>query len=350
MDVDDTRAVDDGFSRREAITIVAAIVALFVLGTLGFMAILDESWHAALYRTVVSASLTGLDSTPRGLKAETLTIVVVLSGVAIFGYFAAQLFDEIAHGILGGGWRERKRQRMIDELRDHIIVCGYGRVGRRAAEELRASDLEYVVLDTSEDAITAAKECGDRFVHGDGADDADLMRAGLERARGLLVASDDDADNLYITLSAKAHRPDLMVIARGSSEDAARKLKLAGADRVVTPYATAGLAMASMMTKPQVTAFVNVLTSSRESSLGFEEIEVHQSSDAVGRTLGELDVQGRTGAYIVAIRKGGGQLQLRPVGDARLEAGDIVVGLGSVDEVARLEELLQPREALADRS
>jgi voltage-gated potassium channel len=192
---------------------VVAIVALFVLGTLGFMAILDESWHAALYRTIVSASLTGLDSTPHGLKAETLTILIVLSGVAIFGYFAAQLFDEIAHGVLGGGRRARKRQKMIDQLSHHIILCGYGRVGGRTAEEFRAAGVDYVVLDNSQTAIDAAEKNGDLFILGDGANDDDLLRAGIERARGLVVASDDDADNLYITLSAKAHRPDLTVVA-----------------------------------------------------------------------------------------------------------------------------------------
>src|SRR5690348_15627983 len=140
----------DGFSKRDAVAILAGAATLFTLGTLGFMWALGESWHDALYRTIVSASLTGLDSTPHGLWAEALTIGIVLSGVALFGYFAAQLFDEIANGILGGGRRARKRQRMIDNLHDHIIVCGYGRVGRRAAEEFRATGVSYVVLDYSE--------------------------------------------------------------------------------------------------------------------------------------------------------------------------------------------------------
>jgi voltage-gated potassium channel len=350
MKVDDTRAVDDGFSRREAITIVVAIVALFVLGTLGFMAILDESWHAALYRTIVSASLTGLDSTPRGLKAETLTIVIVLTGVAIFGYFAAQLFDEIAHGILGGGRRARKRQKMIDQLSHHIILCGYGRVGRRAAEELRADGVDFVVLDHSQEAVDAAEKTGDLFIQGDGSNDDDLARAGIARARGVLVASDDDADNLYITLSAKAHRPDLMIVARASSEDAERKLRLAGADRVVTPYTTAGRIMASIMVRPHVSAFVNMLTSAQQTGLNFEEIELAASCDAVGRTIGELDVQQRTGAYIAAIRKASGELELRPSKDALLETGDVIVGLGSNEEIAKLEQLFKPREAVAQRN
>jgi voltage-gated potassium channel len=335
--------VDDGFSRRDIAILLTSMVGLFVLGTLAFMWTLGETWHAALYRTIVSASLTGLDSTPHGLKAEAVTILVVLSGVAIFGYFAAQLFDELAHGVLGGGWKNRRRTRMIDRLRDHIIICGYGRVGRRAVEEFRGSSIPYVILDHSEDALAAAQEHGDLFLQGNGANDDDLTRAGIEHARGLLVASDDDADNLYITLSAKSRRPDMTVIARASSDDAERKLRLAGADRVVTPYTTAGRVMANLMVKPQVTAFVNVLTSARDQALSFEEIEVKSTCGAVGLTIGQLNVAKRTGAYIVAIRKRGGELEMRPSKETLMEVGDIIVGIGSPEEIGALERMFEPR-------
>lgn len=338
--------MEDGFTRSDAWRIVGAIGALFSGGTFLFMWTLGESWHAALYRTIVTASLTGLDTTPHGLKAEAVTILIVLCGVAIFGYFAAQLFDEIAHGVLGGAWRDKRRRRMIDELRDHIIVCGYGRVGRRATEEFRGSGIPYVVLDHSDEAIAAARVNDDLFIQGDGGSEDDLTRAGIDRARGLIVASDDDADNLYITLSAKTRRPDMTVIARASSEDAERKLKLAGADRVVTPYTTAGRVMANLMIKPQVTAFVNVLTSARAPNFSFEEIEVTSRCAAVGQTIGQLDIARRTGAHIVAIRKHDGELVVRPTKHTLLEAGDVIVGIGAADEIAELERMFEPREAV----
>ncbi|HVU77381.1 MAG TPA: TrkA family potassium uptake protein [Gaiellaceae bacterium] len=335
--------MDDGFTRTEGLRIVAAIAALFTAGTFGFMWALGEPWHDALYRTIVTASLTGLDSTPRGMWAELLTVGIVLAGVAIFGYFAAQLFDEIAHGVLGGAWREKKRRKMIDELREHIIVCGYGRVGRRAAAELRGTGVAYVVLDHSEEAIAGAEANEDLYVRGDGGNEDDLQRAGIDRARGLIVASDDDADNLYITLSAKTRRPDLTVIARASSEEAERKLKVAGATRVVTPYTTAGRIMANLMVKPQVSAFVNVLTSASETSVDFEELEVGRTCEAAGRTIGELDVSRRTGAYIVALRKAQGELEIRPSKDTLLEEGDVLVGIGAPEEIRKLEQLFEPR-------
>jgi len=335
----------DGFTPREIVLLIVAVTVLLTGGTFGFMHLLHETWHAALYRTIVTASLTGLDTTPRGLGAELLTIAVVLSGVAIFGYFAAQLFDSVAHRVFGGAWREKKRRKMIDRLRDHIILCGYGRVGRRAGEELRAAGVPYVVLDFSEEALDHAREMGDLYIDGSGAEDEDLDQAGIDRARGIIVASDDDGDNLYITLSAKSRRPDLNVIARGSSEEAERKLKLAGADRVVTPYTTAGRVMAQMMIKPQVASFLNAMTSSGGPS--FEEILVTANCGAVGRTIGELDIGSQTGAQIVAVRKADG-LELSPNKDTRLEESDVIVGAGSAEEMAALERMFEPRNLVGE--
>src|SRR5205085_7977694 len=290
----------------------------------GVMDLLGESWHAALYRTIVTASLTGLDSTPHGLWPEVVSVAIGLSGVSIFAYFAAQIFDSIAHSVLGGAWREKRRRKMIEQLRDHIIVCGYGRVGRRAAAELREAGVPYVVLDFSEEALERAREQDDLFVDGSGAEDEDLVQAGIDRARGIIVASDDDGDNLYITLSVKARRPEVTVIAGGSSEEAERKLKLAGADRVVTPYTTAGRVMAQLMIKPQVASFLSAMSSTEGPS--FEEIEVRSTCGAVGLTIGELNVASRTGAHIVAVRKQGG-LEMRPNKDTLLEESDVIVGV-----------------------
>src|SRR5215217_1218072 len=152
IDGHDTRAVDAGTKRRLVTTLVA-VGGLLLGGTIAFRLVLDESWHAALYRTVVTATFTGLDSTPRGVGAELLTIAVLLAGVAIFGYLVSQLIAEVARNLESGALRDRRRRKMIDKLRDHFIICGYGRVGRRAAAEFRVSGAPFVVLDFSEDAL-----------------------------------------------------------------------------------------------------------------------------------------------------------------------------------------------------
>src|SRR5438876_10707717 len=265
----------------------------------GYHAILGEGWVDSLYRAVVTVSLTGLDSKPRGAGAEIFTIGLLVAGVTIFLYVSGAIVELIARGLLGGAWAERRRRRMIDRLRDHYIVCGYGRVGRRVADEFRHAGVDYVVLDFSKEAIEAAQEHGDRFIEGNGTEDEDLEAAGLERARGLVASSDSDADNLYIALSARTARPDILIVARASDEDAAKKLRLAGADRVVQPYMAAGRMMAGLVLKPQVAAFLDSVTTASAPDLRFEEIEFSPTCGAAGKTIRDMNIRKDTGALIV---------------------------------------------------
>jgi voltage-gated potassium channel len=339
--------VEQRFSPRRIGIAVAAVVLVFTIGTVGFHFFLDEPWLQAFYRSIVTSSLTGLDTVPRNDAARLLSIFMVLSGLTIFAYVATTLVEGIASGVFTGALGERRKQRMIDRLRDHYIICGYGRVGRRVGEELRDANVPYVVLDFSEDALEAAREHNDTFVKGDGTEDEDLQRAGLERARGLVAASDSDSDNLYITLSARTARPELMIVARASDEDAAKKLKLAGADRVVQPYQTAGRMMANLMLKPQVTAFLDAMTTAGGPDLRFEEIEVTRACGQAGKTIRELRIREETGAMIVALRKRDGGFDTTPEPDARLDEGDVMIAAGTVDELRSLEELFAPRQAVA---
>jgi voltage-gated potassium channel len=198
-----------------------------------------------------------------------VSIVLVLAGLTIFAYVATVLVESIARGVLTGGLAERRRRRAIERLRDNYTICGYGRVGRRAAAEFRREGAAaFVVLDFSDDAIEAARVAGVLFVEGTGTEDEDLRAAGLERAGGLVAST--DSDDLYITLSARAARPDLLIVACASDEDAAKKLLLAGADRFVEPYSRAGQQMAKLVLRPQVAAFLDLVSTSGGPELLFE--------------------------------------------------------------------------------
>jgi voltage-gated potassium channel len=336
--------VNDGFTLRRIVRIYAAALTLLVVGTIGFKLILHESWLDSFYRTVVTATLNGLDSPPHGAAGRLWTVVVVLGGVTIFAYVGAAVVEAIAGGILTGALAERRRWKAINELRDHFIICGYGRVGRRVAQEFRAAGVPYVVLDFSEDARAAARERGDLFIEGNGTEDEDLEKAGLNRARGLVASSDSDADNLYITLSARSARPDISIVARATDEDAEKKLKLAGADRVVAPYSTAGRVMANLVLKPQVTAFLDVVTTAQGDDFLLEEIEVTKTCPQAGRTIRELKVRDATGAIIVALRKSDGTFDTTPSPDERIEVGDVLIGVGTPQEIRALEEFFAPRQ------
>ena len=332
---------------RRLVYAVLALVLVLAVGTLGFRHFVHEPWLQSFYRSIVTVSLTGLDTVPRNDGARVLTIFMVLAGITIFAYVGSLVVEAIARGVIGGLWAERRRRRAIDKLRDHYIICGFGRVGRRVAEEFRHAGAPFVVLDHSPEALEAAREAGALFVEGNGTDDEDLIRAGLAQARGLVAASDDDADNLYITLSARAVKPDLLIVARASTDDAVKKLRLAGADRVVQPYLAAGRVMANLVLKPQVTAFVDVVTSGTGTDLRFEEIEVTDACGQGGKSIRDLDIRKETGALVVALRKQDGTFDTTPTPEAMLDVGDVLIAAGTTDELRALEEIFAPRESVA---
>lgn len=315
------------------------VVATIAGGTVGFHRILGETWFQSFYRSVITASLTGLDTVPRSDSARALSIAMAICGLTIIGYAGAVIVEAISGGVLSGALAERRRERALERMQDHFIICGYGRVGRRVAEEFRHSDVSYVVLDFHLDAVAAAHARGDLLIEGNGAEDEDLAKAGLDRARGLVVASDDDADNLYITLSARSQRPDLQIVAPASDEDAMKKLRLAGADRVVMPYTAAGRTMANLVLRPQVTEFLDTVLTAAGADLHMAQIEVHDTCSAAGRTIRDLRVRHRTGAIIVALRKKDGTFDTTPEPDVLVEAGDVIVGVGTSDELRKLEDL-----------
>jgi voltage-gated potassium channel len=339
--------VIESLSARRVAYAVAALLTVLVGGTIAFHESLHETWMQSTYRTVVTISLAGLDTVPSNDWARLVSIVLVLAGLTIFAYIATVLVEGIARGVFTGAFAERRRRRTIEQLSDHYIICGYGRVGRRIAAEFLEEGVGFVVLDFSPEALDVARERNVLYVDGSGTEDEDLRAAGLGRATGLVASSDSDADNLYITLSARNARPDLLIVARASDEDAAKKLRLAGADRVVQPYSTAGKEMAKLVLRPQVAAFLDIVSTSGGPELLFEEIEVRQSCREAGKSIRELRIRQQTGAMIVALRKGDGTFDTTPEPDAVLDVGDVMIAAGTPEELGRLEQLFAPTEAIA---
>ena len=327
-----------------------ALTAFFValgLGTVAFRLVTHENIFASFYRATVTISLTGIDSRPPHIGGQIVTILVILAGMAIYGYLASAIVELIAHGVLTGVLTERRRNRVIRGLRDHYIICGYGRVGRRVGREFREAGVPYIVLDSTDDSRHYATQDRVPYVEGSGTRDEDLEGVGLEHAKGLVASSDSDVDNLYIVVSARAARPELFIVARASTEDAARKMWRAGADRVVQPYAAAGQEMAKLVLRPQVAAFLDIVTSAGGPDLQMEEIEITDACDNAGKTIRDLHIARETGALVVAIRKPDGTFDTTPSPDARLEAGDVIIAVGTGGELRALEELFKPRQTVA---
>jgi voltage-gated potassium channel len=327
--------------RRFALALLA-LLGVLGAGTIGFHAF-GEGWLAAFYRSLVTVSLSGLDSAPNTNGERIFTIVIILLGVAIFLYVAGAIAEAIARGLVTGAWQERRKRLTIEAMHNHFIICGYGRVGRRAAREFREANEPYLIVDFHTDALEAARKNGDVVVEGSGTEDANLVAAGIERARGLLASADSDVDNLYITLSARAARPDLLIVTRASDDGAAKKLRMAGADRIVQPYSSAGREMAKMVLKPQVAAYLDVATTVA-GEIQFEEIVVTPGCRHAGETIGNLKVHDATGARIIAVRKADGSFDTAPSAKLALEEGDIIIGVGNGVELSALEELFTPKE------
>jgi voltage-gated potassium channel len=333
---------------RQVARLLIAVAVTLVVGTIAFRETLHEPWFQSFYRSVVTLTLTGLDSIPTNDSARIVSLVLVVAGVTLIAYAGAVIFESIAGGVLTGALAERRRERTIQNLHDHFIICGYGRVGQRVGEEFRAADVPYVVVDFHADAVAAAQEDAALLVEGDATHDENLRKAGLERAQGLVAASDSDADNLYVVLSARAARPNLTIVARASGADAERKLVLAGADRIVLPYTTAGRVMANLVLQPQVTAFLDIVTTATGPDLQLAEIEVRETSTAAGRTIRDLRIRHETGALVVSLRKADGSFDTTPEPDTPIEVGDVLIGVGSPDEIQALEDLFAPpREGVA---
>jgi voltage-gated potassium channel len=344
--------VADEFYWRRFVLALAIFAAVLAVGTVGFELLLDEGWVDSFYRAVVSTTLTGLASAPESDAAKIFTVVLLFAGVAVFFYIAGVVVDVITRGVVTDVFGERRRRREIDELRDHVIICGYGRVGRSVAAEFHASETPFVVVDITPESVALAQREESPVVLGDGTEDEDLKRAGIDRARGLVASVDSDEKNLYITLSARAARPDLFIVARASSEAAAAKIRRAGANRVVQPYSRAGIQLANLVVKPQVADFLDIAATAGGPmpELRFEEIEVTPECGLAGKTIGELHVHDVTGAMIVAIRRVDGAFAATPGADERLGEGDVVIGVGTTEEMGRLESLFAGREAQVDRA
>jgi voltage-gated potassium channel len=312
--------------------LLAALAALILAGAFAFSLVEGVSFGYGLVWTLDTVTTLGTISEPRDTGGRIVVAALELLGIGTLFYGLATVAEFFVSGQLSGLLEERRTQRMIDSYSSHYIVCGFGRVGRQVARDLAAAGRAFVVIDENPENRLEAQALGVRYVEDSPADDEVLRGAGIERAAALIACVDSDAENIFITLTARGLRDDILIIARASAEDAERKLLRAGANRVISPYKTSGSAMARVALHPQVAGVFDL------ADYRMEEIEVLPGCAGAGQAVAA--VRGQT--VIVALRRADGRLEPQPAPEARIEPGDILVALGTPEALEELELAFQP--------
>jgi voltage-gated potassium channel len=321
---------------RRLAVLVAGVVLLVLAGSVAFHLVEDVSLWNGLVWSLDTVATVGSIVGPHDTGGEAIKVVLIVLGVGTLFYALVTLSELVVAGHVTGLLRERRERSLIDSLADHYLICGFGRVGRQVSRDLRAATAPHVVVDSNPASHELAQRDGIPFLEGEPADDDVLCRAGIERARGVVACVDSDADNVFICLTARQLRPDVLIVARASEEETEAKLKRAGADRVISPYKASGSEMARLALHPQVFGAVSVADDYR-----MEEIAVPARCEGAGRTVEDV----RGGALVVALRRADGSIEPQPAADARLEPGDTLVALGAPATLDRLEGLFQPPPA-----
>ena len=319
------------FTRR-LVALLIALVALVVAGSVAFTFTDGVSVAYGFVWTLDTVTTLGSIHDPHSSSGRVVVVALEIFGIGTLFYGLATVAEFFVTGQLSGLLEERRSQRMIDSLTDHVIVCGFGRVGRQVSRDLRQAGIDHLAIDAEPANREPAEAMGVAFIESYAADDEVLLQAGIRRARAVIACVDSDADNIFIALTARELAPEVRIVARASADESEKKLLRAGADRVISPYKTSGSEMARLAVHPQIGGAVAI------ADYRMDEIEVPEACAGLGCTLEQ--VRGET--VIVAVRHTDGQLEPQPALDSVVHAGDLLVAIGRPDGLERLEAQFQP--------
>jgi voltage-gated potassium channel len=315
------------------------LLAVVAIGTIGYVVIEGWSVWDALYMTITTVATVGFREVhPMSRAGQAFTMLLIVVGVST----ALYAFSAFAAVVVEGGWPKYVQRwryvRMMKNLSDHYVICGYGRIGSIVAHEFRRQNTPFLIVDRHPAKVAEANERGHVAIEGDASREDTLKRVGIERARGLVAAVGTDAENVYAVLTARVMKPDLFIIARAEGEESISKLKKAGADRVISPYRIGAVQIAQTALRPAVVDFVEIATSSDNLELSIEQIHIENQSKLAGRSLSEVIDRVKMNVVIVGIQHAHGRMEFNPVANTTLHGGDHLIVLGSSQTLKQLEE------------
>ncbi len=313
------------------------LVLIIIGGTASYVVV--EGWNLfdAFYMTIISITTTGFaEIRPLTLAGRVVTVVIIVVGVSTIAYTGGRGIQILIESQL---LRRRRLTKKVEELTNHYIICGYGRLGRTICTELSSQNIPFMVIEKGEENIKEIVEAGFPFIQGDATLDEVLLQAGINRARGILAVLSTDAENVYVTLSARVLNSNIFIVTRALEDQAEEKLKRAGANRIVMPYEIGATRMVHLLLRPAVVDFMDIVSSQKEVDLNLEEIEVSASSPLVGKTLVDSLVRQKLNIIIVAIFRADGAFIYNPTSSTVFQAGDRLIAIGASTDLNAMNNL-----------
>jgi len=322
---------------------ICLLLLIVVIGTTGYMFFEDWNFLDALYMTIITISTVGFrEIHPVHGDGRLFTIFLVMIGVGFTMYVAAAVVQFMVEGRMRIILGRRRLDKKISKVKNHHIICGYGRIGRVLCRHLRRNPLDLVVVEKNPEMIPQMEADGVLYISGDATEESCLLRAGIQRAKGLVAVLATDADNVFLVLTARQLAPDLKIIARASHKAAKKKLHAAGADTVESPYEMGAVSMAHRIIRPTVTNFLDLAFAYRRTDIQMEEIPVSGSSSLVDVPLKDSGIRQNFNLIIIAIKKPDGTMQFNPSFETAIMPGDTVIAVGERGNLQKLEKMLNP--------
>jgi voltage-gated potassium channel len=314
--------------------------SILLAGTIGYVFLEDRSPIEALYMTIITLSTVGFGEVwPLSDEGRLFTGFLIIIGIGTVGYGFGNIAAFFIEGELRELFRAHKMEKITAKLHDHIILCGYGDEGRHAAEELQRSKVPFLIIEKDTELAEKLRNQGLLVLHGDATQDEVLLKAGVEKAKGLIAAVSEDSENVFLALTARGFNPNLTIVARAADETTVAKLFRAGANKVISSAEIGGRRMASVILRPKVVNFLDIIMHDEELALRLEEIDVSESSPFVGKSIRDLRIRERTGAMVIAFHREGQPIQINPPAESVLQTGDVLFVMGSDVQVENLRHM-----------
>jgi voltage-gated potassium channel len=330
--------------RRLLPAILLLLIVIFV-GIVWYS--LVEKWTPleAVYMVITTLFTVGFQEVrPLSSSGKIFTMFIIVGGVGSAIYAAGQAVEIIVEGEMSGYRKRRRMKKTIQEMKGHYIICGFGRVGHQVAQAFEQSRVPFVVIDSKKETLDELEDKDIAGIIGDATHDNILVEAGIQHAIGLVACSDSDVANVYVTLSARVLNPKLNIVARAGLKDTEKKLIMAGANRVISPYFISGVRMAALATRPVASDFLDLVTHGGQVDFSLFEVTIPEGSPLIHKSVAETDITNTSGVSILAIRKTNGSFELQPRTVSKIEKGDVLVVLGTQEQFDALEKMVGSRQ------